>query len=211
MKLYPDVFLEFAETSGRLRTKTSRESFGHVARQLQATYPSQRITQFTTEQLTKFCIGDKLAPNTVKHRMTVLRGIFDWSTWKGYVKENPSSALKYTVSPGKFKVRPGKWLTKDQAALVLRSCPDTLIGRRDRLILLFGFLMGLRRFEIAKLRWSDLSADLSEMFVLGKGNKPVQMGVPEQLQRELARWRPPAPWRSSPSRTSRVSWRPIRS
>jgi integrase/recombinase XerD len=193
MKLYPDVFLEFAATSGRLRTDSSRNSFMWVVRQLQAEYPRQAITQFTTEQLTRFCIGKDSAPNTIKHRVAVLRGVFDWAVYKGYVRENPTTALKYTVSPGKHEVRQGKWLTKEQAGLVIRSCDDTIQGRRNRLILLFGFLMGLRRAEIARIRWSDLSADMRQLRVLGKGQKIATAGVPPQLAAELQAWRKIAP------------------
>lgn len=193
MKLYPDVFNEYADTAGTLRTPAARRSYMWVVRQLQNQYPRQTIRQFTEAQLTAFCIGDGLAPKTVKHRRTVLRQVFEWATWKGYLTTNPAAGLKYTVTPGRHSVRRGTWLDEHEAADVLRSLPDDFRGRRDRLILLFGFLLGLRRHEISQLRWSDLSSDMRALRLRGKGQKLAELGVPPQLRSALQEWRQEAP------------------
>lgn len=193
MKLYPDVFNEFVETSGRIRTKKSRESFVQVIRMLQGLHPDKHIGQFTTDDLTAFCIGHGLAPATIAHRRDVIRGVFGWAEWKGYTKTNPSSALKYTVVPGKHTVRPGNWYDEQQAGILLRSCSDDFKGRRNKLILLFGLLMGLRLADIAAVRWSKFTPDLRQLTLLRKGNKMTTLGVPKQLADELAAWRQEAP------------------
>lgn len=193
MKLYPDIFREFASSSGRLRTQASHDSFQSIIRQLQQAHPRQTVGQFTSTQLTDFCLEAHLAPNSRRHRKAVLMSVFAWAEWKGYIKANPASVLKYSVVPGKHEVRPGHWLEEPEIATMLRSCDDSPRGRRDRLILLFGFMMGLRRFEIEALRWSMFSHDLRQLNMVGKGNKIATLGVPAQLAAELAAWRTEAP------------------
>lgn len=192
MKLYPDVFNEFAADSGRLRTKASHQGFQCVIRQLQNQHPRQNVGQFTTDQLTRFCLSVN-APASKRQRRSIVQVVFGWATWKGYCKADPSSSLKYTVSPGRNQVRVGNWLDETQMGTVLRACGDDERGRRDRLILLFGFMMGLRRNDIEGLRWSHFSTDLRQLQVLGKGNKYATLGVPAQLVSELVAWRQEAP------------------
>lgn len=193
MKLYPEVFNEYADTSGRLRTKASRTSFRQVCSALQAQHPNQPIHKFTPEQLATFCVGERLAPKTIKHRRAVLQSVFGWAEWKGYIRTNPASSLKYTVSPGQHEVRPGNWLQESEVGIVLRSFGDDMIGRRNRLIMLFGFMLGLRRAELARVRWSHLSPDMRQLHVTGKGQKPATLGVPVQLADELKAWQQEVP------------------
>jgi integrase/recombinase XerD len=193
MKLYPEAFNLYAERSGRLRTKASRASFRSVLSQLQSRYPNHRVDQFTPRILTEFCLQPGLAPNSIKHRRTILRSFFDWAEYQGLVKSSPAGSLRYSVVPGNHTVRASRWLTEAQVVEAIKACPTDLQGQRDRLILLFGFLMGLRIHEIAGLRWSDLSSDYATLQVTGKGQKLAQMGVPPQLQEALQAWRHVAP------------------
>jgi integrase/recombinase XerC len=193
MNVYPDGFREFSDTAGRLRTKASKQSFKYVLAALQAQHPTWDIDRWQPSDLTKFCLAGDVAPKTIKHRRAVLRSFFEWAEWKGYCSTNPSSTLKFTVVPGQHQVRHGTWLSEPEVAQVIRSCPDDFRGRRDRLILMFGFLMGIRLAAIADLRWDQLSSDLSVLELVVKGQKRTRKGVPAQLRAELARWRQEAP------------------
>jgi len=44
----------------------------------------------------------------------------------------------------------------DVLVAMVRACPDTLIGLRDRALLLFGFASALRRAELCGLTTSDV-------------------------------------------------------
>ncbi len=193
MKLYPDVYNEFANTSGRLRTQASRDGFKSICRQLQQQHPRQTVGQFTSDQLTTFCLKPGLAPNSIRQRKAIVQSVFAWAEWKGFIKANPASVLKYSVVPGKYEVRPGRWLERPEIGEILRGCGDSFRGRRDRLVLLFGFLMGLRRSDIEQLRWSKFGPDLRTVQLLRKGNKIKTLGVPKQLAEELQAWRQECP------------------
>ncbi len=194
MKLYPDVFNLYAAESGRLRTKASKDGYKAVCRQLQKQFPDTHVGQFTPQMLTDFCVGNgRYAPNTMGIRKTVLQGVFGWAEWKQLIKTNPASSLKYTVPSGKQQVRPGRWLEESTMGDVLRQCGDDLVGRRDRLVLLLGFLMGLRRFELADLRWSNFSWGYKTVQIVGKGGKVATLGVPPQVIAALTDWRQEVP------------------
>jgi integrase len=193
MKLFPEAWNEYATKSGRVRTPASKRSMQSVVSQLQARHPNHRVDQLTAAQLTAFCLEPGLAPRTIRHRRTVLRSFFEWAEYAGIVKTSPASTLRYSVVPGKHDVRQSHWLDETSVVRVIQAVPDNQLGRRNRIILMLGFLMGLRLHEIALVRWSSFSPDFSVLNVKGKGQKMAQMGVPPQLQDALKAWRSEAP------------------
>src|SRR4051812_48975948 len=121
MKVYPDIAKEYCDQSGRVRTPKTREQYLKILRMLQHRHPLQAASSFTTQQLTEFCTMNDPSPATQKQRRAIVRSIFDWAEYRGYVKKNPATALKYTVAPGNFQVRSHTWLTEAQVGLALRQ------------------------------------------------------------------------------------------
>ena len=192
MKLFPEATLRFLR-EGNCHTKQSKEAFRSSLSGLQGMFPGLDLDQFTTVHLTRFCLkpspgGAAPAPATVKARKTRLSSFFQWAKWQGLIPVDPSADLQFTVRAGSGGVREHAWLSEAEVVQVLDACPDDFQGRRARLVLMFGFLMGLRRSEIAGLRWSQFRPDLSELSLLGKGRKRATLGVPSQVQDCLLCW-----------------------
>lgn len=189
-----DAINEYVNRSGSCRTESSKLNARQRLRQLAGQYPGLDLDQFTTEHLTAYCLsGNDPAPNTIKARRSSCRSFFDWCTHMGLLSHNPSTSLKFTVRVGAHGVRHHTWLTESEVSELIRSCPADLKGRRLRLILIVGLMMGLRRFEIAGLEWQDFTPDLSRVSLIGKGSKRVVVGVPPQVRVELQAWRREAP------------------
>lgn len=197
MILYPDATTEFMRASVA-RTAASKRVYRGTLQNLQSAHRGQHVHQFTPAQLTDFCfavLGDgPPAVATIKARKTRLVGFFSWARYRGLIDVDPSTDLKFTVRPRGGAARTHTWLTEPELAQLLRAvapCGDK--GARARVIVMLGALMGLRREEIARLRWSDLTPDLSRMALVGKGNKLAELGVPKQVREALNNWRATAP------------------
>jgi integrase/recombinase XerC len=129
------------------------------------------------------------APGTLHRQRATLRSFWRWAHRAGYVKHDPSSRLDEAVL-GTGQRRPGRWLTRDEARLLLDSTDDgTDQGRRDHLLILLGLLTGLRRAELASLRWRDVDLTSGRLSVRGKGSKFATIGLPEQARQSLDAWR----------------------
>ena len=196
MKLYPTAAWQYAQTSGRLKTPASVTSFMKVMRTLQRYYPEvEELDEFTPEDLADWCMsGDNPAPSTIRKRRAHVRSFFGWAKWKGLCEVNPAADLEYSVVPGRGYRRVHTWLSKEGAIEVIRACPKTDIGERDRLILLLGFLLGLRAADIVNLRWDQFTLDFSRLTVIGKGQKPAVIGVPTELVDALREWKTRRPY-----------------
>ncbi len=184
------AFTLFRNESGRIRTGASADSYRQVVQHLSRTFSELDLIDFTDGHLTEFCLANDPAPSTIRHRRAVLQALFDFCYWKGLIPDDPSLALKYTVSPGTGRKREQHWLTETQVADVLRACPATVLGQRDRVLLMFGFLMGLRLSTLAQLSWGQVGEFCKVLRATTKGRKQTELGIPEQLQRALQAWIP---------------------
>lgn len=193
MKLYPTATEQYINKSGRLTTDASKKAARMTLGPLQRCFPEQHVGDFTARQLTEFCLSGTPAPNTIRARRNRIKSAWEWFQFAGMVKTNPATDLKFTLNPSSNNVRDGLWLAPEQRKQVLAAPADSIVGQRDRLIVLFGMLCGLRVVEMTRLRWEDFSDDLSTFKLVGKGNKRATIGVPPMLRQELLAWRQTAP------------------
>jgi integrase len=128
------------------------------------------------------------APSTLDRQRTVLRGFWRWANREGYVKVDPGEGLEHLYL-GTGERRPGRWLTRSEARILIDGCASDDQGQRDRVLIVVALLTGLRRAELASLVWRSLDLSQGRVTVHGKGGKLATIGLPEQARRELASWR----------------------
>jgi integrase len=188
--LYPDVFNRYVSESGRVRTVQTKKSLRSHVNRLQSMHPGKKARDFRSADLAAYCLLDNCSPNTIKARRAALIAVFGWATFVGLVVDNPARDLKYLVQPGSHSVRRHTWLRPDQFRQLLRELPaDTLKERRDRILIYVGAMVGLRVLNLAGLRWSDFTPDLTRLRVTVKRQKLQEFGIPDLLVHELTLWR----------------------
>jgi integrase/recombinase XerD len=130
------------------------------------------------------------APATIAQRRKVAMGFFGWADWKGMLKHNPAMGLKRLVPIRSHSVKTHRWLTEAEVRQLLAAHADPDVKTmRTRTILLLGLLCGLRRAEIANLRWGNVDLPGRTMSIVGKGDKPATIGLPPQLIEHCFQWR----------------------
>jgi integrase len=130
------------------------------------------------------------AANTLKRQRATLRTFWSWCARQGYVRTNPAADLA-ELNLGQGQRRAGRWLTQEDALALLDSCvadPEPH-GIRDHALIATALLTGLRRAELASLRWRDVDLVQRRLSVYGKGSKFGTVGLPEQAATSLRRWR----------------------
>ncbi len=188
-----DAVTLYLNGSSSCKTPSSRRTARSRLSLLGRQFPHLELDQYSTVELTAFCHGGAPAPGTVKGRKSTVRSFFEWCTYMKLTPANPASDLKFTVRPGTQGVRQHNWLTEAEVGEVMRSCPTTLFGQRTKVLLMIGFMMGLRREELSLVRWSQFSHDLTRITFVRKGSKLATLGVPPQVRVVLQAWRRQAP------------------
>lgn len=133
----------------------------------------------TTDQLVLWLGSHTWSPGTRNGVLAVLRGYYRWLVRRGDRIDNPTEGIDPVRVP----------------AAVPRPAPDDVVAAavlagddRARLMVVLGAGAGLRRAEIAALRWADHAGGV--LYVTGKGGRrrqvpvsPVVAGVLDAEQR----------------------------
>lgn len=80
-----------------------------------------------------------------------------------------------------------KGISPDQAQALLDSCDqESVVGRRDRAVLLILLRLGLRGGEVARLRLADIDWRAGQLVVRGKGGRDERLPVPHEVGEAIA-------------------------
>ncbi|MCL5256299.1 MAG: tyrosine-type recombinase/integrase [Chloroflexi bacterium] len=128
-----------------------------------------------------------LKPSSVARKLSVLRNFFDFCQEKGVTETNPARARRVR-SPKVSSYSTTAGLNQAQAELLLRQ-PDrsTPMGLRDYALLSLMLHTGLRRSEVVSAKCGDFVTKLGHrvLIVVGKGNKPRDVKIPEKVWRAI--------------------------
>lgn len=113
-----------------------------------------------------------------------LRGLLEYAWRSGRSERNVLDGLNLHES---VKQRAPNFLTLDQAARLVQSCPRrTPADRRDRLMILLLYGCGLRTAELCSLDVSDVVRERQELTVRQtKGDRPRVLPIPDGVYSEL--------------------------
>jgi len=99
-----------------------------------------------------------LAPGTINLRLGAVRRLAYEAADGGLLSADLAAGIRRVKGVKKLGVRLGNWLTPEQGkALWQAPDPRRLRGKRDRALLAILLACGLRRHEIAELRWITCS------------------------------------------------------
>ena len=130
-------------------------------------------------------LGTGESAGTVMLRLSAIRTLFKALCRAGMCQANPAEYVKSPrpeTAPVDAVMR--KIVFPDQMVVVLGKLGDDYRGRRDRVILLAMYLLGLRVSEAAGLTWGDWTGDTIKF--RAKGGQERELSVPEALKAALA-------------------------
>ncbi len=198
MRLFPEAARAwFADQPSRLQSPETIRQYTWVLRQVQQSQPGKTVAGFTEADLFTYVQRGQPSSSLLRQRRKVVIGFFEWAQWKQLRPDNPALGVKLNVRPKHQPVVTHRWLTRPETRDLLLTVAGTdLTARRDRSVLLCGLLAGLRRAEMAHLRWSNVDALNRSFTLVGKGGKLATIGMPGQLRDALVAWqadRSPSP------------------
>lgn len=190
VKLSPDAIrLYLAANTSSLRTTATIRTYRRQLECLDRFCDGKDLARYREGDLAGYCRHGNPAPRTVSLRRTVLKQFFRWARRAGLTSTDPSLDLDDLVKVKVKTLRPGNWLTEPQVKALLAGCDDSIVGRRDRVLLTLGFNTGLRVSEITGLTWDAIDLQAGRLAVIGKGEKAAVLGLSQGLSEALRAWR----------------------
>lgn len=191
--LFPTLADRYFEdlAANRITSAATRKSKASVLRLLQRCYPDKRVVQYSEDDLVDFLRSSGVAPATIRKYRNDIVAFFEWAEFRGYVARSPAANLKRLVRPKAAATKVHHWLGREQVARLLATCSHrrSLRTERDYVLMTMALFTGLRKSELVRVRWCDVDLVNRVIYVVGKGDKPAQVGIPSPLHEALTSWR----------------------
>jgi len=103
---------------------------------------------------------DGLAASTINVRLAAIRKLAREAADNGLLAPDPAAGIARVRGAKALGVRAGNWLGKEQTEqMIAAPDPETLKGKRDRVILVLLLGCGLRRNEVAGLTFEEVQLE----------------------------------------------------
>ncbi len=183
----------------------SRRAYGQALDHFFAWLSSRQQSAFSRALVQEYraaLIASGLAASTINLRLAAIRKLAWEASENGWLAAEAAASIARVKGVRRLGVRTGNWLTREQAAELLRlPDPAALKGKRDRAILALLLACGLRRAEVSRLtvecfelrdgRW--VLPDLAS-----KGNRLRTVPVPGWVKALADAWAEAAGIRAGP-------------
>ena len=125
-----------------------------------------------------------MSQTTVNRKLATLRSFYKFLMRSKIIQKDPTYKLKSLKSPKKLP----EFLQETTIESVLEEevYPPTFEGQRDRMVLEFLYLTGVRLSELTALKWKDIRLQEEQVKVLGKRQKERIIPLTKSLQRNIA-------------------------
>ena len=188
--MYIDVFLNFIKTEKRLSSHTVK-SYSSDLKQF-SKYLSKEcniksgINQVTFQNIRSwivFLLENNINPRSVNRKISVLKSYYKFLLQEGILSYNPMIKI---ISPKTSKRLPS-FVDKDDIQNLLDKVKfeNNYIGNRDRLIIEFFYVTGIRLSELINIKISDIDFNNNYIKVLGKRNKERLIPLSNNMTNKL--------------------------
>ena len=123
---------------------------------------SDSLTAQTYRAYLTSLIRDGRSNATVNARGVAVRGLARWMVMQGYLPTDPTAGVPLP----KARIPPHRYHSADTLRRLYAEADGPI-----RLVVALMASSGLRRAEVASLRWQDVDYERGELTVLGKGSK----------------------------------------
>ena len=174
--MFIDVFLNFIKTEKRLSPHTIR-SYTSDLKQFSRFLSKEcnihlEVNNASFQNIRSwivFLLENNLNPRSVNRKISVLKSYYKFLLQEGYISHNPMIKI---ISPKTSKRLPS-FVDKEDIQILLDKVKfeNNYIGNRDRLIIEFFYVTGIRLSELIDIKIFDLDFNNNYVKVLGKRNK----------------------------------------
>ena len=188
--MYIDVFLNFIKTEKRLSSHTVKsyssdlKQFSkYLSKECNINSDINQVTFQTIRSWIIFLLENNINPRSVNRKISVLKSYYKFLLQEGILSYNPMIKI---ISPKTSKRLPS-FVDKDDIQNLLDKVKfeNNYIGNRDRLIIEFFYVTGIRLSELINIKISDIDFNNNYIKVLGKRNKERLIPLSNNMTNKL--------------------------
>ena len=153
----------------------------------------QPLTKATVHRYRSHLEDNGFSASNINQRLAAIRKLVREAADNGYMDEKLASGILRVKSVKQRGRRLGNWLSPEDAQALL-DAPDktTLKGKRDRAMLAIMLGCGLRRSEVASIKWGQIQKRFGRWLLVdieGKAGRVRSVAIPRWVKVALDDWR----------------------
>lgn len=179
-------YLEYEKRSSPHTVLAYRNDLEQVADFVSLSFEMKELTQCTHSELRAWVIDlveKGLSTTSVNRKIATLRSYYKFLLRSRLITQDPTYKLKSLKNPKKLP----EFVQELTIESVLEEdvYEPTFEGQRDRMVMEFLYLTGVRLSELTNLRWKDLNLIEDQVKVLGKRKKERIIPLTKSLKQNI--------------------------
>ena len=179
-------YLEYEKRSSPHTVVAYRKDLEQAAEFVAISFEIRELQQCTHPDLRAWVIDlveQGLSATTVNRKIASLKSFFKFLLRSRVISQDPTYKLKSLKKPKKLP----EFVQETTIESVLEESvyEPTFEGQRDRMVMEFLYLTGVRLSELTALKWKDLNLIEDQVKVLGKRNKERIIPLTRMLKQNI--------------------------
>lgn len=179
-------YLEYEKRSSPHTVLAYRKDLEQVAEFVELSFELKELSQCTHSELRAWVIElveQGLSTTSVNRKIATLRSFFKFLLRSRLISQDPTYKLKSLKNPKKLP----EFIQETTLESVLEESvyEQNFEGHRDRMVMEFLYLTGVRLSELTALRWKDLNLIEDQVKVLGKRKKERIIPFTKMLKQNI--------------------------
>jgi integrase/recombinase XerC len=184
-----DSFINYLEHEKRSSSHTVlayRKDLEQAQEFVNTSFSIEELSECSHPELRAWIIDlveQGLSPTSVNRKLATLRSFYKFLLRSKVIEKDPTYKLKSLKTPKKLP----EFLQESTIESVLETgvYEQSFEGLRDRMVMEFLYLTGVRLSELTSIKWKDLDFHESQVKVLGKRQKERIIPITNGLQRNI--------------------------
>lgn len=179
-------YLEFEKRSSSHTVVAYRHDLEQLLEFVSLSFEIQDIAECTHSELRAWVIDlveQGLSSTSVNRKIATLRSFYKFLLRSRVISQDPTYKLKSLKNPKKLP----EFVQEVTIESVLKEevYDPTFEGQRDRMVMEFLYLTGVRLSELTGLKWSDINLIEDQVKVLGKRKKERIIPITKTLKQNI--------------------------
>lgn len=179
-------YLEFEKRASRHTVMAYRKDLEQFSDFCKSAFEIEDISMSQHTEIRAWVIDlvdEGLNPNSVNRKIATLRSFYKFLMRSGEISKDPTYKIKSLKTPKRLP----EFVQEEAIDKILDEMvykPD-FDGQRDRMVMEFLYLTGVRLSELIELKWKDIDLHSGSVKVLGKRKKeriiPITFGLKKNI------------------------------
>lgn len=179
-------YLEYEKRASRHTVLAYRKDLDQFSEFCQLSFEKEDISNADHPEIRAWIVDlveQNLSPTSINRKIATLRSFYKFLMRSGVITKDPTYKLRALKSPKRLP----EFVQEEAMDKILEEIQyePTFEGQRDRMVMEFLYLTGVRLSELLELKWRDIDLQSDGVKVFGKRKKERMIPLTNRLKKNI--------------------------